>query len=139
MLCSSLLARTFLNVAFQMYSEGSPFVAQDNATAFRYFSLAAEKVSCLLLKGMPFALKIDISHCAHHHLSHHDDHVRQHHHRHHHNAHRWLKFAFAQSGAVLCFVTLALRVLPVAVTCSPNLLCCILRYFTDFAFCCCVI
>ena len=32
-----------------------------------------------------------------------------------------------------------LRVLPVAVTGSPNLLCCILRYFTDFAFCCCVI
>ena len=32
-----------------------------------------------------------------------------------------------------------LRVLPVAVTDSPNLLCCILRYFTDFAFCCCVI
>ena len=30
-------------------------------------------------------------------------------------------------------------VLPVAVTGSPNLLCCILRYFTDFAFCCCVI
>ena len=30
-------------------------------------------------------------------------------------------------------------VLPVAVTGSPNLLCCILRYFSDFAFCCCVI
>ena len=29
--------------------------------------------------------------------------------------------------------------LPVAVTGSPNLLCCILRYFSDFAFCCCVI
>ena len=28
---------------------------------------------------------------------------------------------------------------PVAVTGSPNLLCCILRYFIDFAFCCCVI
>ena len=32
-----------------------------------------------------------------------------------------------------------LRVLPVAVTGSPNLLCYILRYFSDFAFCCCVI
>ena len=32
-----------------------------------------------------------------------------------------------------------LRVHPVAVTGSPNLLCCILRYFSDFAFCCCVI
>ena len=32
-----------------------------------------------------------------------------------------------------------LRLLPVAVTGSPNLLCCILRYFSDFAFCCCVI
>ena len=32
-----------------------------------------------------------------------------------------------------------LRVDPVAVTGSPNLLCCILRYFSDFAFCCCVI
>ena len=30
-------------------------------------------------------------------------------------------------------------VLPVAVTGSPNLLCCILRYFIDFAFCCCAI
>ena len=29
--------------------------------------------------------------------------------------------------------------LPVAVAGSPNLLCCILRYFSDFAFCCCVI
>ena len=29
--------------------------------------------------------------------------------------------------------------LPVAVTGSPNLLCCILRYFSDFAFCCYVI
>ena len=36
-------------------------------------------------------------------------------------------------------VNVTLRVLPVAVTGSPNLLCCILRYFTDFAFCCCVI
>ena len=32
-----------------------------------------------------------------------------------------------------------IRVLPVAVTGSPNLLCCILRYFSDFAFCCCAI
>ena len=31
------------------------------------------------------------------------------------------------------------RVHPVAVTGSPNLLCCILRYFSDFAFCFCVI
>ena len=30
-------------------------------------------------------------------------------------------------------------VLPVAVTGSPNLLYCILRYFIDFAFCCCAI
>ena len=35
--------------------------------------------------------------------------------------------------------SLLFGVLPVAVTGSPNLLCCILRYFTDFAFCCCVI
>ena len=37
------------------------------------------------------------------------------------------------------FLKWILRVLPVAVTGSPNLLCCILRYFTDFAFCCCVV
>ena len=33
----------------------------------------------------------------------------------------------------------SLRVHPVAVTGSPNLLCCVLWYFSDFAFCCCVI
>ena len=42
-------------------------------------------------------------------------------------------------GTALGPLLYPLRVLPVAVTGSPNLLCCILRYFTDFAFCCCVI
>ena len=41
-------------------------------------------------------------------------------------------------GPILCIVYIR-RIHPVAVTGSPNLLCCILRYFIDFAFCCCVI
>ena len=49
------------------------------------------------------------------------------------------KYEFYPSRSLIWDATFFLRVLPVAVTGSPNLLCCILRYFTDFAFCCCVI
>ena len=45
----------------------------------------------------------------------------------------------ATATLVSAFVLLRIDYCPVAVTGSPNLLCCILRYFTDFAFCCCVI
>ena len=52
---------------------------------------------------------------------------------------RHLYLIHTYSCHTLSYLYLILRVLPVAVTGSPNLLCCILRYFTDFAFCCCVI
>ena len=45
----------------------------------------------------------------------------------------------ALSFRSFAFVQVFFCVLPVAVTGSPNLLCCILRYFIDFAFCCCAI
>ena len=45
------------------------------------------------------------------------------------------------SANAFCFMFLfhTLRIHPVAVTGSSNLLCCILQYFSDFAFYCCVI
>ena len=51
-----------------------------------------------------------------------------------------LKYPFGPSMCMAEQLVIGLFcVLPVAVTGSPNLLCCILRYFIDFAFCCCAI